>query len=66
MGILHSKKKKEKKKLCISGALLSCIFFSFHFGFCLLGQKKKRLNGIDKPKLKREKLSSVTRAYCMP
>lgn len=67
MGILHTEKEREKKKkqLCISGALLSCVFFgvfvlfcfSFHFGCCLLGQKKgkitkretKRLDGIDKP-----------------
>lgn len=60
----------EKNQLCISGALLSCIFFvvvvSFHFGFCLLGQKQKRLNGIDKPKVKREKPSSVTRTHSMP
>lgn len=30
-----------RKQLCIFGALLSCnFFFSFHFGFCLLGQNK--------------------------
>lgn len=62
----YRKREGEKKKqLCISGALLSCVFFgvfvlfcfSFHFGCCLLGQKKgkitkretKRLDGIDKP-----------------
>lgn len=68
---IQKKRGKKKKQLCISGALLSCVFFgvfvlfcfSFHFGCCLLGQKKgkitkretKRLDGIDKPRLNGER-----------
>lgn len=85
---IQKKRGGKKKQLCISGALLSCVFFgvfvlfcfSFHFGCCLLGQKKgkitkretKRLDGIDKPRLNGERGGGggggegALRGHCAP